>query len=72
MPGTPAHSGAESNEQADRYAKEATGAGPLETVQEGYVDERSLSHMTRVATESRAREDHEPCTYRTAIQAAPG
>ena len=37
-------------------AKEATGAGPLETVQEGYVDETSLSHMTRVAIESRSRE----------------
>ena len=37
-------------------AKGATGAGPLETVQEGYVDETSLSHMTRVAIESRSRE----------------
>ena len=52
----PAHSGAEGNEQADRYAKEATWAGPLEAVQEGYVNETSLSHTTRVATESRARE----------------
>ena len=51
----PAHSGAKGNEQADRWAKEATGASPLETVQEGYVDETSLSHMTRVATESRSR-----------------
>ena len=52
----PAHSGAEGHEQADRWDKEATGAGPLETVQEGSVYETSLSHMTRVATESRSRE----------------
>ena len=52
----PAHAGAEGNEVADRYAKDAaTGRAPGETLPEGYAGETSLAHMTRVATEARSR-----------------
>ena len=56
----PAHSGASGNEVADRYAKSAAvGDAPVEVIPEGYGDEPSLSHMTRVATEARSRETAE-------------
>ena len=56
----PAHSGAEGNEVADRYAKSAaTGEEPVEAIPEGYAGETSLSHMTRVATEARSKETEE-------------
>ena len=53
----PAHSGATGNEVADRYAKSvATGGAPVEEIPEGYADETSLSHMTRVAAETRSQQ----------------
>ena len=52
----PAHAGAEGNEVADQYAKDAALAEPLERgCQEGYAEETSLAHMTRVATEARSK-----------------
>ena len=49
----PAHAGAKGNEVADRYAKDAaTGKAPGEELPEGYAEETSLAHMTRVATET--------------------
>ena len=51
------HSGAAGNEVADEYAKSvATGDAPVETegIPEGYINETSLSHLTRVATEARS------------------
>ena len=52
-PAVPAHAGAEGNEVADQYAKDAaTGRAPREDLLEGYVEETSLAHMTRVATEA--------------------
>ena len=51
----PAHAGAEGNEVADQYAKNAaTGRAPGERLPEGYAVETSLAHMTRVATEARS------------------
>ena len=48
----PAHAGAEGNEVADQYAKDAaTGRAPRE-LPEGYAEETSLAHMTRVTTEA--------------------
>ena len=39
------------NEVADQYAKDAaTGRAPRERLPEGYAEETSLAHMTRVAT----------------------
>ena len=59
----PAHAGAEGNEVADRYAKgAATGRAPREELPEGYAEETSLVHMTRVATETRPRETTERIT----------
>ena len=56
----PAHAGAEGNEVADRYAKDAaTGRAPREELLEGYAEETSLAHMTRVATDTRSRETTE-------------
>ena len=56
----PAHSGAAGNEVAGRYANSAaTGEEPVEDIPEGYTAETSLSHMARVATESRSRETSE-------------
>ena len=41
---------------ADQYAKDAaTGRAPRERLLEGYAEETSLAHMTRVATEARSR-----------------
>ena len=41
---------------ADQYAKDAaTGRAPGERLPEGYAEETSLAHMTRVATEARSR-----------------
>ena len=41
---------------ADQYAKDAaTGRAPRERFPEGYVEETSLAHMTRVATENRSK-----------------
>ena len=41
---------------ADQYAKDAaTGRAPRERFPEGYAEETSLTHMTRVATEARSR-----------------
>ena len=52
----PAHAGAEGNEVADQYAKDAaTGRAPRERLPGGYAEETSLAHMTRVATEARSR-----------------
>ena len=49
----PAHAGAEGNEVADQYAKDAaTGRAPREKLPEGYAEETSLAHMTRVTTEA--------------------
>ena len=40
---------------ADQYAKDAaTGRTPRERLPEGYAEETSLAHMTRVATEARS------------------
>ena len=51
----PAHAGAEGNEVDDQYAKNAaTGRAPWETLLEGYAEDTSLAHMTRVATEARS------------------
>ena len=56
----PAHSGAEDNKVADRYAKSAAIGGDLvEELPEGYSSETSLWHMIRVATEARSRETTE-------------
>ena len=56
----PAHRGAIGNEVADEYAKSAaTGDAPVEEIPEGYHDETSLPHMTRVPTETRSRETAE-------------
>ena len=50
---------------ADRYAKDAaTGRAPREKLPEGYAEETSLAHMTRVATETRSRETTEWITAR--------
>ena len=55
-----AHSGAIGNEVADRYARSAaTGEDPVEEIPDGYAAETSISHMTRVAAEARARETAE-------------
>ena len=55
-----AHSGAEGNEVADQYAKDAaTGGAPTEELPEGYAGETPLAHMTRVATEARSKETTE-------------
>ena len=44
------------NERADEHARAAAGGGsPEDAVKDGYRRETSLSHMTRVATEARAR-----------------
>ena len=52
----PANAGAEGNEVADQYAKDAvTGRAPGEKLPEGYAEETSLAHMTRVATETRSK-----------------
>ena len=52
----PAHAGAEENEVADQYVKDAaTGRTPRERLPEGYAEEASLAHMTRVATGARSR-----------------
>ena len=52
----PAHAGAEGNEMANQYAKDAaTGRAPRESLPEGCTEEKSLAHMTRVATEERSR-----------------
>ena len=49
----PAHAGAEENEVADRCAKDAgSGRAPRERLPEGYTEETSLAHITRVATET--------------------
>ena len=49
----PAHAGAEVNEVADQYARDAaTGRAPRERLPEGYAEETSLAHTTRVATET--------------------
>jgi hypothetical protein len=41
---------------ADQYAKDAaTGRAPRERLPEGYAEETSLAHMTRVATEARSK-----------------
>ena len=51
-----AHAGAEGNEVADQYARDAaTGRAPNERLLEGYTEETSLAHMTRVATEARSK-----------------
>ena len=56
----PAHSGAEGNEVADRFAKDsATGRAPGKELLEGYAAETSLAHMTRVVTEARSKETAE-------------
>ena len=53
----PAHAEAKGNEVADQYAKDAaTGRAPREELPEGYAEETSLAHMTRVATEARSKE----------------
>ena len=40
----------------DQYAKDAaTGRAPGEKLPEGYAEETSLAHMTRVATETRSK-----------------
>lgn len=49
---TPAHVGAEGNEMADLYAKGAA-ESTAHAVDQAYLRETSLAHMTRVATESR-------------------
>ena len=55
-----AHKGATGNEVANQYAKSAaTGEDPVEAIPEGYADETSLSHMSRVATEAGSREMRE-------------
>ena len=52
----PPHAGAEGNEVADRYAKDAaTGRAPREELPKGYAEETSLAQMTRVATGTRSR-----------------
>ena len=52
----PAHAGAEGNEVADQYARDApTGRAPRERLLERYAEETSLAHMTRVATEARSK-----------------
>ena len=52
----PAHAGAEGDEVADQCAKDAaTGRAPRERFAEGYAEETSLTHMTRVATETRSK-----------------
>ena len=54
----PAHSGASGNEVADEHTKTAaTGDAPSEEIPDGYHNETSLSHMTRVATEDRSSRD---------------
>ena len=56
----PAHSGAPGNEAADEFARSAARrGGPVDDLPEGYADETSLLHMTRVATETRTRETRE-------------
>ena len=50
-------SGAISNEVVDRYAKSAeNGGAPVEEIPEGYANETSLSHISRVATEAKCCE----------------
>ena len=52
----PSHAGAEGNEVADQYAKNAaTGRAPREELLEGYAEETSLAHMTRVTAEARSK-----------------
>ena len=52
----PAHAGAEENEVADQYAKDAaTGRTPREELLEGYAEETSWAHMARVAAEARSK-----------------
>ena len=52
----PAHAGAEGNEVADQYAKDAaTGRAHRERLQGGFSEETSLAHMTRFATEARSK-----------------
>ena len=61
----PAHAGAEGNEVADQYAKDAaTGGAPREELPEGYAEETSLAHMTRVATETRSKATTDRITER--------
>ena len=48
--------GGSGSEMADQYAKDAaTGRAPRERLPEGYAEETSLAHMTRVTTEARSR-----------------
>ena len=56
----PAHSGARGNKVANEYTKNTvTDDAPVEEIPEGFSDETSLSHMTRVAAEARSRETAE-------------
>ena len=52
----PEHQGIESNERADELAKAvAEGESPADAVPDEYQWETSLSHMTRVAAETKTR-----------------
>ena len=56
-PEGPGTRGAEGNEVADQFAKDATtGRAPREELREGYAEETSLARMTRVATQARSKE----------------
>ena len=56
----PGYSLVPQSQVADEYAKAAAiGSAPGEEVPEGYLEETSLPHMTRVATEAISREPAE-------------